>query len=69
LEVLRRVKADASLRTIPVVILSASMSKAEAAEAYRNHANSFLIKPLDFDEFQRMVNDLLVYWGTWNQPG
>lgn len=67
IEVLKRIKADEQLRTIPVVVLSSSMSQSEALAAYRNHANSFLTKPLDFDEFQRMINDLVNYWSTWNQ--
>lgn len=68
IEALRRIKADLDLRSIPVIILSSSLSRAEVEEAYRHHANSYLVKPLNFDEFQRMIRDLLVYWGVWNQP-
>jgi CheY-like chemotaxis protein len=67
-ELLKRMKADPQLRAIPVVVLSSTISRAETENAYQNFANSFLTKPLDFDEFQRMINDLLLYWGTWNEP-
>jgi len=66
-ETLRQIKADPELRAIPVVVLSASLNKADMEEAYRNYANSYLVKPLDFDEFQHMISDLVTYWGTWNQ--
>ena len=68
IEVLRRIKATPGLRFIPVVILSASLNPAQAEQAYRHRASSYLLKPLDYDEFQQMINDLLVYWGKWNQP-
>lgn len=68
IEVLKRLKADPAMRTIPVVVLSSSMSRVEAEEAYHTHANSFLTKPVEYDEFQQMMDDLLVYWGRWNQP-
>jgi len=67
LELLRRIKATQELQSIPVVILSSSVSAAQAEQAYRCQANSLLVKPLEFDEFQRMMNDLLIYWGQWNQ--
>jgi CheY-like chemotaxis protein len=68
IDVLRQIKRTPDLRSIPVVVLSSALSESEAERAYRHHANSYLVKPLSFDEFQRMMNDLLVYWGTWNEP-
>lgn len=67
IEVLRQAKTDPRLRAIPIVVLSASMSRTEAEEAYLNYANSYLVKPVDYNDFQAMVNDLLLYWATWNQ--
>ncbi|GMU22394.1 MAG: hypothetical protein AMXMBFR13_24800 [Phycisphaerae bacterium] len=67
IEVLQQIKADERLRSIPVVILSSTLSRAEAERAYQNYANSFLTKPMDYEEFQRMMTDLLTYWGAWNQ--
>jgi CheY-like chemotaxis protein len=67
-EVLAQIKSDESLRGIPVVVLTTSHSEADKAKAYYNHANSYLVKPVDFDRFQQMVKDLKLYWGVWNQP-
>lgn len=67
-EVLRQVKADERLRVIPVVILTTSSADADKEEAYRHHANSYVTKPLDFDQFQQMVESLKLYWASWNQP-
>lgn len=68
IELLKVVKSDAGLRSIPVVVLSSAVSPADAQNAYHHHANSFLTKPLDYEEYQRMMSDLLRYWATWNQP-
>ncbi len=67
-EVLRRIKTDADLRSIPVVVLTTSETEADRQKAYANHANSFLTKPIDFLSFQRMMKDLRYYWSVWNQP-
>jgi CheY-like chemotaxis protein len=69
-EVLRQVKADEQLQVIPVVILTTSSAEADREEAYSNFANSYITKPLDFDQFQEMVQSLKLYWASWNQsPG
>lgn len=67
-EVLRQIKDDPDLRTIPVVILTTSSTHSDKTRAYQNHANSYLTKPLDFDDFHQMVRDLKLYWTVWNQP-
>jgi len=66
LEVLREIKADATLRHIPVVILSTSDAKQDLTRAYNHHVNSYLVKPLDFRKFTEMMNDLGFYWLIWN---
>jgi CheY-like chemotaxis protein len=66
-EVLRQLKADENLRGIPVVVLTTSQAERDMAEAYREHANSYLIKPFDFGRFQRMMEDVAHYWGDWNE--
>lgn len=66
-EVLRQVKTDEQLQLIPVVILTTSSAEADKEEAYRHHANSYITKPLDFDQFQQMVESLKLYWASWNQ--
>jgi CheY-like chemotaxis protein len=67
-EVLAEIKDDLELQAIPVVILTTSDAESDRAKAYHHHANSYLVKPLDFDRFRQMVNDLSLYWGVWNRP-
>lgn len=66
-EVLTAIKSDPALQDLPVVVLTTSATEADRARAYSNHANSYLVKPLDFKQFQTLVQDLCVYWGVWNQ--
>ncbi len=66
-EVLRQLKADEELRGIPVIVLTTSQAERDMAEAYREHVNSYLIKPFDFNRFQRMMEDVAHYWGDWNE--
>lgn len=66
-EVLKEIRESESLRTMPVVILSTSSAETDRAKAYTYHANSYLNKPVDFDQFQKMVEDLCLYWGVWNE--
>jgi len=67
LEVLRQVKADEKLRRIPVVILTTSEAERDLAKAYEYHANSYLVKPVDFDKFTQLMDDLACYWLGWNR--
>lgn len=65
-EVLEAIKTDADLATIPVVILTTSDAMQDRHAAYAHHANSYVLKPLDFDRFQDMVKQLGLYWTLWN---
>jgi len=67
LEVLREIKADEGLRRIPVVVLTSSAAESDIAGASDNYVNSYLVKPVEFDEFRRMMRDLGFYWLVWNQ--
>jgi len=67
LEVLQIIKGDDELKTIPVVILTTSEAEKDVARAYQNHVNSYLVKPVGFDEFRRLMNDLGFYWLSWNK--
>lgn len=67
-EVLRQIKADEDLKSIPVVMVTTSGSESDRKKAYDAHANSFLTKPLDFEKFRRMTMELQMYWAVWNQP-
>lgn len=66
-EVLRRMKADARTRMIPVVVLTSSMEENDIAESYKLGVNSYVVKPLDFDKFVEAVSALGLYWVLLNQ--
>jgi two-component system response regulator len=68
LEVLRRVRQDERTRLIPVVILTSSMAPDDVAASYRMGANSYVRKPVDFDEFSERVRQIGSYWLTTNEP-
>lgn len=67
LEVLREVKNHPELHTIPVVILTTSDAERDVALAYEYHANSYLTKPVDFQQFATLLKDLGFYWLAWNR--
>jgi len=66
LEVLRMIKESAELCVIPVVVLTTSEAERDVARAYNNHANSFLVKPVGYEEFTGLMRDLGFYWLGWN---
>jgi CheY-like chemotaxis protein len=66
LDVLKRIKEDEDLKTIPVVVLTTSEAEKDVARAYYNHANSYLVKPVGFEEFRKLMDDLGFYWLGWN---
>jgi two-component system response regulator len=68
LEVLREVKAHERLRRIPVVVLTSSAEEPDIAESYKLGANSYIVKPVDFDRFTEAVRELGLYWLLLNQP-
>ncbi|GAA4097775.1 response regulator [Nonomuraea soli] len=57
-EVLREIKADASLRTIPVVVLTTSEAEEDILRSYQLHANAYVTKPVDFSQFIRVVRQI-----------
>ena len=67
LEVLKTMKADPKLKTIPVVILTTSKAEADMVKAYESHANSYLVKPVDFMQFTKLMETFGYYWLAWNQ--
>jgi two-component system response regulator len=68
LEVLRRVKGDARTRAIPVVVLTSSREERDIVESYRLGVNSYIVKPVDFQQFSEAVRQLGLYWAVLNQP-
>jgi CheY-like chemotaxis protein len=70
IDVLKTIKEDDQLKIIPVVVLTTSDAKKDVARAYANHANSYLVKPVGFEEFKKLMDDLGFYWLGWNtHPG
>ena len=68
LEVLRRLKEDERTRSLPVVVLTSSREEPDIATAYRLGANSYIVKPVDFESFARAVSDVGLYWVLLNEP-
>jgi DNA-binding NarL/FixJ family response regulator len=66
IDVLKAIKEDNGLKTIPVVVLTTSEAEKDVARAYYNHANSYLVKPVGFEEFKKLMDDLGFYWLGWN---
>jgi len=68
LEVLRRVKGDPRTHHIPIVVLTTSREDNDVAEAYKLGANSYILKPVDFEQFLKVTEQLGYYWMLLNQP-
>jgi len=68
LEVLRVVKADCHTKNIPIVIVSSSREEPDLIEAYALGVNSYVVKPLDFDQFIDAISSLGLYWLLVNEP-
>lgn len=68
MEVLRRIKEDERTRAIPVVVLTSSKEDRDVAESYQFGVNSFINKPVEFDEFAKTVSQLGLYWLLINRP-
>lgn len=68
LEVLERIKSAPEFSDIPAIMLTTSDAETDRAKAYQNHVNSYLVKPMDFAEFEKMLSTLCDYWGKWNRP-
>jgi two-component system response regulator len=68
LEVLRALKQDEKTRAIPVVIVTSSREDPDIKTAYSLGANSYVVKPVDFDAFAESVSSLGLYWLLVNQP-
>lgn len=68
LEVLRRVKGDPRTRAIPVIVLTSSREERDIVESYELGVNSYIVKPVDFEQFAEAVRQLGLYWLLLNQP-
>jgi hypothetical protein len=68
IEVLRQIKAHPQFRTIPVVVLTSSAEDRDIQAAYELGANSYIVKPVDFDKFLEVAGQIELYWMVLNIP-
>ena len=68
LEVLKRLRADARTRLLPVVILTSSKEEQDLASGYSLGANSYIRKPVDFTQFMEAIRQVGLYWLMMNEP-
>jgi len=68
LEVLRQLKSHPTLRAIPVVVLTTSAEHVDVQTAYQLGANSYIVKPVEFEKFMDISEKIDVYWTVVNQP-
>ncbi len=67
LEVLRRLKSDEETRKIPVVVLTSSREEQDVVKSYRLGVNSYIVKPVDFEQFSAAVAEMGMYWMLLNE--
>jgi CheY-like chemotaxis protein len=68
LEVLTAIKADENLRSIPVVVLTSSRETPDLIDCYQQGVNAYVVKPVDFTEFMKAVQQLGIFWAAVNEP-
>jgi CheY-like chemotaxis protein len=68
LEVLKIIKADEHLKSIPVVVLTSSREEPDLIESYQHGVNAYVVKPVDFAEFIKAVKRLGIFWAAINEP-
>ncbi len=68
LEVLRQIRSADKTKTMPVVVLTTSKEDKDVETAYELGANSYIVKPVDFDQFTKSIREIGMYWVVVNQP-
>jgi two-component system response regulator len=68
LEVLKQIKSDSRTKTIPIVIMTSSKEERDLVRSYNLGANSYIQKPVDFDQFRETVKTIGLYWLVINLP-
>ena len=68
IQVLKTIKNDEALKTIPVVVLTSSREERDLVETYRLGVNAYVVKPVEFQEFVKAVSQLGVFWAIVNEP-
>ncbi|MFZ5946763.1 MAG: response regulator [Stygiobacter sp.] len=67
LEILKRVKLDPKNKLLPIIILTSSKEKKDIEECYKNYANSYIVKPIDYEKFNETIISILNYWINFNE--
>lgn len=68
IEVLKIIKGDEHLKSIPVVVLSSSRQSTDLTACYEHGVNAYVVKPVDFIEFMKVVKELVTFWTAVNEP-
>jgi two-component system response regulator len=68
MEVLKRIRRDERTKLIPVVILTSSMEENDVVNGYSLGTNSYIRKPVEFNQFVEAMRQIGLYWLLWNQP-
>ncbi len=68
LEVLRQMKGDESLKSIPVVMLTSSREESDLVKSYQLGANAYVVKPVGFEQFSDAIKELGIFWAVLNEP-
>ena len=68
LEVLKIMKSDEHLKVIPVVALTSSRETPDLVEFYKHGVNAYVVKPVDFGEFMKVIKQLGIFWAAINEP-
>ncbi len=67
LQVLTQIKQNEDLKQIPVVVLTSSENEKDLLAAYHNYVNSYVVKPLNYAKFTKLMEELNFYWLGWNK--
>jgi two-component system response regulator len=68
IEVLERIKSDTRTRKVPVTVLTSSREEPDIQACYELGVNSYIVKPVDYDQFMKVIKELGLYWLMHNQP-
>ena len=68
LEVLKTIKSHPEFNTIPIVVLTSSAESSDMKTAYKHGANSYIVKPVDFEKFIEVAKHIELYWSVLNKP-
>jgi CheY-like chemotaxis protein len=68
LELVKRIRSEAQLKLIPIVMFSSSRAESDVLECYRSGVNAYVVKPLGFHDFMDAVKGLAIFWASINEP-